>query len=53
MMVRRFDKFNKEWFYREKYVELGGEIHSKTGKLKDMRPFQHATKVREAECNDN
>jgi hypothetical protein len=50
MMERRFDKFNKEWCYREKYVELGGEIHSKTGNLKDLRPVQHAAKIRKAEA---
>jgi hypothetical protein len=49
MMERRFDKFSKELCYREKYVELGGEIASKTGKLKDMRPVGHAKKVRELE----
>ena len=46
---RRGDKFKKEWFYREMYVELGGEIRSKTGNLKDMRPWKHAAKVRIAE----
>jgi hypothetical protein len=49
MMARRHDKFNKEWCYREKYIELGGEIHSKTGLMKDYRPVNHAAKVREAE----
>lgn len=49
MEERRFDKFAKEWCYREMYEELGGEIHSKTGNLKDMRPKNHATKVREIE----
>ena len=46
---RRDDKFNKEWCYREKYVELGGEIASKTGLLKDMIPVNHAAKVRALE----
>jgi len=46
---RRHDKFNKEWCYREMYEELGGEIHSKTGKLKDMRPKNHAGNVRRIE----
>lgn len=46
---RRHDKFKKEWCYRQMYTSLGGEIASKTGKLKDMRPVNHATKVREAE----
>lgn len=49
MMERRHDKFNKEWCYREKYVELSGEIRSKTGLLKDMRPVNHAGKVKEIE----
>jgi len=50
MMERRNEKFNKEWCYREKYEELGGEIASKTGNLKDLRPVKHAAKVREAEA---
>jgi len=49
METNRHDKFNKEWCYREMYEQLGGEIHSKTGLLKDLRPLNHATKVREAE----
>ena len=49
MMGRRHDKFDREWCYREKYVELGGEISSKTGNLKDMRPVGHAAKIRRAE----
>jgi len=53
MIDNRFDKFNKEWCYREKYEELGGEIASKTGNLKDMRPVKHAAKVREAETRNN
>ena len=49
MMDRRNNKFNKEWCYREIYETLGGEIESKTGKLKDLRPVRHAAKVRKAE----
>ena len=49
MEERRFDKFAKEWFYRGVYEDLGGEIHSKTGKMKDLRPLNHKTKVREIE----
>ena len=49
MMERRNDKFNNEWCYREKYVELGGEIESTTGKLKDLRPVRHTQKVRALE----
>jgi hypothetical protein len=41
--------FDKSWFYRDMYVELGGEVHSKTGKLKDLRPKGHAKKVKEIE----
>jgi len=41
--------FDKSWTYRDAYVELGGEIHSKTGLIKDLRPLNHAGKVREAE----
>lgn len=39
--------FDKSWTYREKYVELGGEIESKTGKMKDLKPKNHAAKIRE------
>ena len=49
MMGRKKHKFNKEWCYRDMYAVIGGAIHSKTGKLKDMRPKGHAAKVREAE----
>jgi hypothetical protein len=49
MMERRNDKFNKEWCYREMYVELSGEIESKTGKLMDLRPVRHAPKVKALE----
>lgn len=52
MMIMRSNKFNKEWCYREMYEQLGGEIHSATGKLKDLRPVKHAAKVREAEQVD-
>ena len=45
----RHDKFRKEWKYKDKYIELGGEVHSKTGLKKDDRPKNHAKKVREAE----
>ena len=41
--------FDKSWTYREMYEMLGGEIGSKSGLMKDMRPKNHAKKVREAE----
>ena len=53
MMRRRFEKFNKEWCYREIYTELGGEIVSKSGLMKDMRPKNHATKVKAVENESN
>jgi hypothetical protein len=40
--VHKDDKFEKEWCYRDKYIELGGEIESKTGLIKDLRPINHA-----------
>lgn len=40
--------FDKSWTYREMYVALGGEIESKTGKMKDYKPKNHAKAVREA-----
>jgi len=43
---RDMDKpFNKTWCYREKYIELGGEVHSKTGNLKDLRVKNHKAKI--------
>jgi len=45
----RHDKFRKEWKYRDKYVELGGEIGDKSSPMKSWRPKNHAKKVREAE----
>ena len=45
--------FDKSWCYRDMYVELGGEIHSKTGNLKDLRPKGHAKKVKEIEDKEN
>lgn len=41
--------FDKSWTYKEKYVELGGEIESKTGLIKDFRPKNHARNVRAIE----
>lgn len=38
--------FDKSWTYREMYELLGGEIHSKTGKIKDMKPKNHAAALR-------
>ena len=49
MMRHRRNKFDNEWCYRDAYVELGGEIASKTGLMKDMRPKNHAAKIRRAE----
>ena len=40
--------FDKSWTYREIYEELGGELRSKTGLLKDLRPYNHAVKIRKA-----
>tara|TARA_Y100000004_G_C8923300_1_gene416429 strand:- start:204 stop:674 length:471 start_codon:yes stop_codon:yes gene_type:complete len=34
--------FKGDWTYRDIYVRLGGEIASKTGLLKDMKPKNHA-----------
>ena len=39
--------FNKLWTYRDKYIELGGNVYSRTGNLKDLRPKNHAAAVRE------
>ena len=51
MENHRHEKFRKEWCYREMYVSLGGEIESKSGLLKDMRPKNHSAKVKEIECS--
>ena len=37
--------FDKSWCLRDRYVELGGEIESKTGNLCDLRPVRHQAKV--------
>ena len=39
--------FDKSWTYREMYERLGGEIETKTGHLRDMKPKNHAKKIRE------
>lgn len=41
--------FDKSWTYKEMYETLGGEIESKTGLIKDCRPKNHATKVKQKE----
>ncbi len=41
--------FDKSWTYREMYELLGGEIVTKTGKIVDMKPKNHITKVRKNE----
>ncbi len=38
--------FDKSWTYREMYELLGGEIESKTGNMKDMKPKNHAKALR-------
>lgn len=38
--------FDHSWKYRDMYTTLGGEIVSKTGLQKDMRPKGHSAKVR-------
>ena len=45
--------FDKSWTYREMYELLGGEIASKTGLLKDLRPVNHRTKVKEVESKNS
>ena len=40
--------FDKSWTYREMYESLGGEIETKTGKYSDMKPKNHAEKIRKA-----
>ena len=40
------------WTYRDEYVRLGGEIKSKTGFKKDLKPVNHKANVRRVE-NDN
>jgi hypothetical protein len=38
--------FDRSWTYRDKYIELGGEIESKTGKMSDMKPKNHAKSLK-------
>lgn len=40
------DVWDKSWTYKEMYIELGGEIHSKTGFVKDDKPLNHAAKIK-------
>jgi hypothetical protein len=49
MVELRFDKFNKEWTYRDMYEKLGGEI-LKDGPKKYWKPKNHAKAIREAEA---
>lgn len=49
MFHRREHAWAKEWTYREMYQRLGGEVFSKTGLKKDLRPYKHEAKKREAE----
>ena len=39
--------FDRSWTYRDMYEQLGGEIESKTGRMQDMKPKNHAKKIRE------
>lgn len=43
--------WDRSWTYREKYEELGGEIHSKTGLIKDLKPYKHAAALRRIKEN--
>lgn len=38
--------FDKTWTYREMYEMLGGVVYSKTGKIKDLKPKNHAAALR-------
>jgi hypothetical protein len=39
--------FDKSWKYRDKYVELGGEVQGEL--VKDQKPLNHAAAIRLAE----
>ena len=39
--------FDGSWKYRDKYIELGGEIQGEL--VKDQKPLNHAAKIRVAE----
>jgi hypothetical protein len=39
--------FDKSWKYRDKYVELGGEVQGEL--VKDQKPLNHSAKIRVAE----
>ena len=41
------DEWDKSWKYKEKYIELGGEIIGDL--IKDHKPLNHAEKIRIAE----
>lgn len=38
--------FDHSWTYREMYVELGGEIETKTGRYSDYKPKNHARAIK-------
>jgi hypothetical protein len=40
-------EFDKSWKYRDKYVELGGEVQGEM--VKDQKPLNHAAAIRLAE----
>ena len=52
ILISGKDKWEGTWTYKEKYVELGGEILSKTGFIKDDRPLNHSTKVKALEAEN-
>ena len=39
-------KWDQSWTYRDKYVELGGDIVSSTDLVKDLKPKNHAEALR-------
>ena len=47
MLSHYKENFDKSWKYRDKYVELGGEVCGDL--VKDQKPLNHAEKIREAE----
>lgn len=48
--ANRTGLFDHSWNYRDKYIELGGEV--KGDLIKDQRPSNHAEKIRNAEENN-
>jgi len=51
-LISTHEKEPVSWTYRDKYIELGGEVESKTGYKKHLKPKNHKKNVKLAENID-